>query len=281
MATIFVVLPRLLDQGFGEHLGIGRRRRLRFRLRAGRHVELDDAVILVGRFLGRLVAFALLGHDVDQERPILGVAHVGEHGQQVIDVVTVDRSHIEEAKLVEQCAAGDEAAGIFLHRHRPLLEERRQQLGEFPHAVAHRTVGPPGDPARQIARQRAHRRRNRHVVVIENDDQPRVHRAGIVHRLVSHAGRHRAVADHGDDVVGFAVEVARHRHAEGGRNRGRGMGSTERVILAFGPLGETGKPAALPQRANAVAPAGQDLVRIGLVADIPDQAVVRRVEHIV
>ncbi len=59
------------------------------------------------------------------------------------------------------------------------------------------------------------------------------------------------------------------------------MRRTERVVFAFGPLGEAGKPAAHPQRANAVAPAGQDLVRIGLVTDVPDQAVVRRVEHVV
>ena len=46
-------------------------------------------------------------------------------------------------------------------------------------------------------------------------------------------------------------------------------------------LGEAGKPAFLAQRADAVAAAGQDLVRIGLVADIPDQPVVRRVEDVV
>ena len=40
------------------------------------------------------------------------------------------------------------------------------------------------------------------------------------------------------------------------------------------------QPAALAQRADAVAPAGEDLVRIGLVADVPDQPVVGRVEHI-
>ena len=33
------------------------------------------------------------------------------------------------------------------------------------------------------------------------------------------------------------------------------------------------------QRADAVAAAGDDLVRIGLVADVPDQPVARRVEH--
>ena len=59
------------------------------------------------------------------------------------------------------------------------------------------------------------------------------------------------------------------------------MRSAERVVFAFGALGEAGQPALLAQRADAVAPAGQDLVRIGLVADVPDQTVVRRVEDIV
>ena len=45
-------------------------------------------------------------------------------------------------------------------------------------------------------------------------------------------------------------------------------------------LVEARKTAALAQRADAVAAAGQDLVRIGLVADIPDQAVVGRVEYV-
>ena len=41
------------------------------------------------------------------------------------------------------------------------------------------------------------------------------------------------------------------------------------------------RPPRLAQRADAVAPAGQDLVRIGLVADVPDQPVARRVEDVV
>ena len=73
-------------------------------------------MILVGRVLGRRVALALLGDDVDQERPVLGVAHVLQHRQQVIDVVAVDRADVEEAELLEQRAAGDEAARVFLHR---------------------------------------------------------------------------------------------------------------------------------------------------------------------
>ena len=59
------------------------------------------------------------------------------------------------------------------------------------------------------------------------------------------------------------------------------MGGAEEVVFAFRALGEAREPAALAQRADAVAPAGQDLVRIGLMADVPDEPVSGRVEHIV
>ena len=59
------------------------------------------------------------------------------------------------------------------------------------------------------------------------------------------------------------------------------MRGAERVVLALGALGEAGQAAALAQGADAVAAAGQDLVRIGLVADVPDQPVARGVEDLV
>ena len=97
-------------------------------------------------------------------------------------------------------------------------------------------------------------------------------------RLVGHAGAHGAVADHAHDVVVALGEIARHRHAEAGGDRGRGMRGAERVVLALGAAREAGEPARRAQRADAVAPSGDDLVRIGLVADVPDQAVARGVE---
>ncbi|GHE47751.1 hypothetical protein GCM10019059_03120 [Camelimonas fluminis] len=58
------------------------------------------------------------------------------------------------------------------------------------------------------------------------------------------------------------------------------MGGAEGVVFALGPFGEAGEAINLAQGADAVAPSGQDFVRIGLVADVPDNAVVRRVEDI-
>ncbi len=59
------------------------------------------------------------------------------------------------------------------------------------------------------------------------------------------------------------------------------MSGAEGVVFALGPLGEAGQAPAGAQGADAVAPAGEDLVRIGLMADVPDQDVARRLEHMV
>ena len=59
------------------------------------------------------------------------------------------------------------------------------------------------------------------------------------------------------------------------------MRRPERVVVTFGALGEARQAAALSQRAAAVAPAGDDLVWIGLMADVPYQPVVRGIEDIV
>ena len=59
------------------------------------------------------------------------------------------------------------------------------------------------------------------------------------------------------------------------------MRGAERIVFALGALGEAGEAAAHAQRADAVAPPGQNLVRIGLMADVPDDAVARRVEQVV
>ena len=58
------------------------------------------------------------------------------------------------------------------------------------------------------------------------------------------------------------------------------MRGAEGVVLALGAPGKARQASHLPQRSHALAPARQDLVRIGLMADVPDQPVMRRVEHV-
>ena len=128
---------------------------------------------------------------------------------------------------------------------------------------------------REAVAQRADRRRDRHVVVVEDDDQPVAGGCGIVHRLIGHAGAHRAVADHRDRPARLVRQLVGDGEAERGRDAGRAVRRAERVIFALAAPGEAAEAPALAKRADAVAAAGDDLVRIGLVADVPDQLVAR------
>ena len=121
-----VVLLGLGDQAVGEHLGEGRDVGLGLVLDAGYHLELRNAVIPVGRFLRRGIALALHRDDVDQDGtfgPV--VPDVAQDRQQMVEIVSVHRTDIEEAELLEQRPAGHQPAGVFLRAFHALLDGAR------------------------------------------------------------------------------------------------------------------------------------------------------------
>ncbi len=71
-----------------------------------------------------------------------------------------------------------------------------------------------------------------------------------------------------------------YRHAEGSGDRGAGVTCTKSVIFTFRTSRKAGDTTALAQAGHRFASSGQYLVRVSLMADIPYQAVVRRIEHI-
>ena len=108
------------DQRLGEHGLVGRRVGHRLGLLAGDDVELHDAVVLVGARLGRRIALALLGHDMDQDRLVEpAVARVLQHRQQMVEIVPVDRADIVEAQLVEQACRRPRSRGRIPRRAWP------------------------------------------------------------------------------------------------------------------------------------------------------------------
>ena len=82
-------------------------------------------------------------------------------------------------------------------------------------------------------------------------------------------------------VLHVIEEVASARHPERRGDRCRGVPRVERVVRALLSPGKPRDPAVLPERAEPLAPAGQELVRVALVADVPDDAISRGVEDVV
>ena len=249
------------------------------RREADRRVELRDAVVEDRSILGARVAVALLRDHVQELRAFQRL-HVRERVRQHVDVVPVDRPDVVEAEFLEQRAGQHHALHVLFPALRELLH-RRHLRQHFLAAPPHRVVEARSEELGEVAVQRAHRLRDRHLVVVEDDEEIGARDAGVVQRLERHAGAHRAVADHGDHAARVAVALRRDRHAERRRDRRRRMRGAERVVFAFRTARKARRPARHPQPAHVRAAAGQDLVRVGLVTHVPHDAIARRVEHVV
>src|SRR5690349_25026269 len=105
--------------------------------------------------------------------------------------------------------------------------------------------------------------------------------ASVVQAFVGETGGQSAIAKNRDDFVFVADEIAPRSDTERSGDRCGGMAGAERVVLALGPLEESGKPLLLSKRLQRGVAASQHLVRIALVSDVPDQLVTRRIEDIV
>src|SRR5579883_689717 len=105
---------------------------------------------------------------MDQDWPHIVVAHVLQHRQQMVEVVTVDWADIIDAKLLEEGSASPKIAREFLCLAGSIVDELRQMPAKLLDGLAHRAVGAAGGEPRKIGGERAGRRRNRHVVVVQD-----------------------------------------------------------------------------------------------------------------
>jgi len=130
------------NQAVSKHARIRRRRRLRLRLHARDDVEFCNAMILVGRSFRRRVSLALLRHDMNEDRTLLGIAHVLQHGHQLPEVVPIDRPDIMESEFFEpRPAALPQTARVFFDSRRTPLPALRQPLRKLLGEIVNREIG--------------------------------------------------------------------------------------------------------------------------------------------
>ena len=271
-----VAQPVTKDLGETE---FGRSRRF---LQADGRVELARPVVVDRVGFGQLVTVAFLRDDV-QELRARPVTQIFQGRDQCIQVVAIDRADIGEAELFEDGARHDHALGVLFESARQFVQ--RCVLQHALRAFASRGVEVTADQSRQVLVQRTHWRADRHVVVVEDHQQVgqahTVGRPAVIEGLEGHAAGQSPVADHRHRAAALALEFGRMGHAQGRGDRCRRVTGTECVVLAFDAARKTADAAQLLERGHRLAPAGEDLVRVGLVAHVPDDAVVRGVEHIV
>ncbi|MNE00106.1 hypothetical protein D3C80_925030 [compost metagenome] len=194
--------------------------------------------------------------------------------------MAVDRADVVPAQLFEQRARHQHAFGVLLGAAGD-FPGARQARQHFLAAFAHARVGAAGKDLRQVVRQATDVARDRHVVVVEDHQHVGIDFLGVVQRLESHAGGQCAVADHGNGLARIVLQAGGDGHAQGSTDRGAGVTDAKGVVLALGATREGGQAVLLAQGVHALAATGEDLVRIGLMTNVPHQAVVRGVEDVV
>jgi hypothetical protein len=102
--------------------------------------------------------------------------------------------------------------------------------------------------------------------------------AGVVERLERHTPGHRPVAYDRNDPLVTATRVPGTCHTQRARYRVRCVAGVERVVRRLAALRESADTAVLAKRLEPITPPGEELVYVTLVADIPDDPVLGRVE---
>ena len=259
--------------------------------------------------LRRRVAAALLGEDVHDDRPLGGeLDGVAEGVLERLEVVPVHRAHVADAERLEEARRLEELSHRRLERIHALL-----RLGAHVGQVAEELLQPAlaadvhgveadvGEAVGQLLLDAVRQagvlhlgllplrgrggelrdgRRVAAAIVVEDDDDPLVAVPDVVECLVGHPAGHRAVADDGHDVPHrVRAQLPGHRQTVGVRQHGAGVAVLDDVVGALLAVGVPAEAARLAQRFELLLAAGDDLVHIGLVARVPQDAVLRRVEH--
>ena len=278
------VLGGELRDRFAEHLGPLRRPRID-RFEHARHRIVRRArVILFEVRLGKREALSFFCDHVDHARA-LERGHELQRLDDAGDVVPRDWPEVAEPQLFEQHPGRPQILDAFLDRLRELdkalpAHEVRGLLDHRLHPLADAVGDRAGNDGSEVLVDGTDVGGDGHPIVVQDHDQiaPGVPR--VVHRLVGEAAGQRAVADDGNHLEILALQVPGGRHPQRGRQARPSVAGAELIVRALAAAQEAAQAAPLAQCRELGVAAGEDLPRIALMAHVPDDAVVRRVEDV-
>ena len=199
--------------------------------------------------------------------------------------MSVDRTDVAKAHFLEQHAAVqerfDRVFELAQHVLGRLADDR--QLVEQPGDVALEPVVKRRDAGLvEILSQAADAGADPHLVVVEDDQQVFFQAGRVVHRFEHDAGGQGPVAQDGHGAAvsstGVAQQIVGRLEAEHGRNARAGVAGHEQVVGALVGIRVSHQAALGADRVELAEAAGQQLMRIDLVARVPDEAVFREIE---
>ena len=200
-------------------------------------------------------------------------------------VVPVDHADVGEPQLLEEHAGHEER----LHRLLDVLAQpvRLPADGRDLGDAVLEVLAQPRErrveaDAVEVELQRADVGADGHLVVVDDHHQRRAQVAGLVEGLEGDPAREGAVAEDADDAaVVLPGDALGLDEAESVADRRRRVAGADDVVRRLGALRESGETAVLADGPEAVAPSREQLVRVALVAHVPDDLVLRTLQHAV
>ena len=237
------ILLRQIDEPLTERGSVGRIRDRSLTLLAGGRIVTRRERMPLLDVLSSRKSLPFLGDAVNQTRAAQ-VPHGSERVHQHIDVVAIDGTEIAKPQLLEKHSRSEKR----LHALFPLSHQSRHSgegtgcgvdnaANRGTNAIVERVALDRGE----ILRHRTNVRSDRHLVVIQDDDEIALGGAGVVQTFVRQTARERAITEDGYDLEILAVQIARNRHPIASGNCGARVAGTKRVVFALAALQEPGQ----------------------------------------
>ena len=151
----------------------------------------------------RFIAQPFFRNDVEQDRP-LHFQGIFQGGQQMLEVMSVDRSRISEPQLFEKQPRKNRPLGQFFGPACQLLHIR-SDVGNLPQQLPgflpHFGVKLSGEGPVQIGGNGSDVLRDGHLIVVQNDEEIFPQPSGMVQTFQRHAGSHGAIPDDTNDFM--------------------------------------------------------------------------------
>ena len=216
--------------------------------------------MVVVRFrFGGLVAFSFDGQQMEEDRAVR--RQFWQDAAEFADVVAVDGTEIAKPKFLEENAIGHEEAfeGVFCAAEEAF--ECREAFTTGTDGAADAVVETAGKDAVQAFTEGADVRRNRHLVVVQDDQQLFAGRRDVVESLP------------GDGTAGLVFQFLRLRGAQRLRDGDARMAGVDDIGGRFLRSCEARTTVDGTQFFKGFLPSRQQLVGVGLMADIEKQTI--------
>ena len=189
-------------------------------------------------------------------------------------IVAIDDAEVAEVEALEEIAVLQKT---LLHTVASLTCKTQQRWHDTQHSpqrALEAVVEVRCRDAHKISVQSSRRLIDRHRVVVEYHQEITLGRcSSVVHTLEREAASHRTVANNGYDVLLAATHLHSLGHTEGCRDTHRRVSCAKRVVLTLGHTRKAADAIAHTVLAECLPATRNDLVGVGLMADIPDDVV--------